>query len=113
MGAPASLEDFGDEEQVWPRDEPRRVREVQNHAVYAAMVETLDTSVGRILDRLDALDLAENTIVVFFSDNGGLSTAEGAPTSEPAATRRQGLALRGRHPGAADRALAGCCGCRR
>ncbi len=81
VGAPASLEDFGDEEQVWPRDEPRRVREVQNHAVYAAMVETLDTSVGRILDRLDALDLAENTIVVFFSDNGGLSTAEGAPTS--------------------------------
>ena len=81
VGAPADPEDFGDEEQVWPRDEPRRVREVQNHAVYAAMVETLDTSVGRILDRLDALDLAENTIVVFFSDNGGLSTAEGAPTS--------------------------------
>lgn len=78
---PADPADFGDEEQVWPRDEPRRVREVQNHAVYAAMVETLDTSVGRILDRLDALDLAENTIVVFFSDNGGLSTAEGAPTS--------------------------------
>ena len=74
-------DDFGEEEQVWPRDEPRRVREVQNHAVYAAMVETLDTSVGRLLDRLDALNLAENTIVVFFSDNGGLSTAEGSPTS--------------------------------
>ncbi|MDE2978122.1 MAG: sulfatase-like hydrolase/transferase, partial [Acidobacteriota bacterium] len=81
VGAPADPADFGDEEQVWPRDEPRRVREVQNHAVYAAMVETLDTSVGRVLDRLDALDLAENTIVVFFSDNGGLSTAEGSPTS--------------------------------
>ena len=80
-GAPADPDDFGDEEQVWPREEPRRVREVQNHAVYAAMVETLDASVGRILDRLDALDLAENTIVVFFSDNGGLSTAEGSPTS--------------------------------
>ncbi len=81
VGAPADPDDFGDEEQVWPRDEPRRVREVQNHAVYAAMVETLDTSVGRILDRLGALDLAGNTIVVFFSDNGGLSTAEGSPTS--------------------------------
>ncbi len=78
---PADPADFGEEEQVWPRDEPRRVREVQNHAVYAAMVETLDTSVGRILDRLDALELAGNTIVVFFSDNGGLSTAEGSPTS--------------------------------
>ncbi len=81
VGAPAAPADFGDEEQIWPRDEPRRVREVQNHAVYAAMVETLDASVGRILDRLDDLALAENTIVVFFSDNGGLSTAEGAPTS--------------------------------
>jgi len=81
VGAPASPDDFADEEQIWPRDEPRRVREVQNHAVYAAMVETLDASVGRILDRLDVLDLAENTIVVFFSDNGGLSTAEGSPTS--------------------------------
>ncbi|MYA08831.1 MAG: sulfatase [Holophagales bacterium] len=81
VGAPASPDYFGEEEQIWPRNEPRRVREVQNHAVYAAMVETLDTSVGRILDRLDALDLAENTIVVFFSDNGGLSTAEGSPTS--------------------------------
>ncbi len=80
-GSPANPDDFGDEEQVWPRDEPRRVREVQNHAVYAAMVETLDTSVGRVLDRLDSLDLAENTIVVFFSDNGGLSTADGRPTS--------------------------------
>ncbi len=81
LATPAHPDDFGEEEQIWPRDEPRRVREVQNHAVYAAMVETLDTSVGRILDRLDALDLAENTIVVFFSDNGGLSTAEGWPTS--------------------------------
>ncbi len=81
VNAPEDPDDFGEEEQIWPRDEPRRVREVQNHAVYAAMVETLDTSVGRILDRLDDLDLTENTIVVFFSDNGGLSTAEGSPTS--------------------------------
>ena len=81
VGARSNPEDFGHEEQIWPRDEPRRVREVQNHAVYAAMVEALDTSVGRILDHLDALDLTTNTIVVFFSDNGGLSTAEGSPTS--------------------------------
>ena len=47
-GAPVNLDDFGSEEQVWPRDEPRRVREVQNHAVYAAMIETLDRSVGRL-----------------------------------------------------------------
>lgn len=42
------------------------------NAVYAAMIEHVDQSVGRIMDKLDALGLAENTMVVFFSDNGGL-----------------------------------------
>ncbi len=41
------------------------------HPVYAAMVETLDDAVGTLLDALDELRLADNTIVVFFSDNGG------------------------------------------
>ena len=43
-----------------------------NNPIYAAMVEHLDTSVGRILSKLDDLGLADDTIVVFFSDNGGL-----------------------------------------
>ena len=43
-----------------------------NNPTYAAMVEHVDHSVGRILDKLDALDLTERTMVVFFSDNGGL-----------------------------------------
>jgi uncharacterized sulfatase len=38
---------------------------------YAAMVETLDHLVGQVLDTLDELDLAKNTLVVFTSDNGG------------------------------------------
>ncbi|MCD6338589.1 MAG: sulfatase, partial [Verrucomicrobia bacterium] len=38
---------------------------------YAAMVETLDANVGRILDKLDELGLRDNTIVIFTSDNGG------------------------------------------
>ncbi|MCK5693872.1 MAG: sulfatase [Bacteroidales bacterium] len=42
------------------------------NAVYAAMVEHVDNSVGRILQELKELELAENTLVVFFSDNGGL-----------------------------------------
>jgi len=42
------------------------------NAVYAAMIEHVDNSVGRILDELDALGLSENTLVVYFSDNGGL-----------------------------------------
>lgn len=57
-----------------------RQRTVQDHAVYAAMIENMDYNVGRILQKLADLGLAENTIVVFTSDNGGLSTAEGSPT---------------------------------
>ena len=59
----------------------RQARQVQEHAVYAAMIETMDRSVGQVLDALDRLGLAGNTAVFFMSDNGGLSTAEGAPTS--------------------------------
>jgi arylsulfatase A-like enzyme len=61
--------------------EPRRVRSVQCHPVYAAMVESMDTAFGRIVRKLDELGLAESTLVVFMSDNGGLSTSEGSPTS--------------------------------
>ena len=45
--------------------------------VYAGVIETLDDTVGRLLARLDALNLADHTIVVFTSDNGGLHVPEG------------------------------------
>jgi arylsulfatase A-like enzyme len=45
--------------------------------VYAALIETLDETVGRLLARLDALGLAGNTLVIFTSDNGGLHVPEG------------------------------------
>jgi len=73
--------EFAGEEQVWPTDRQRQVRILQKHPTYAAMVETMDTSVGRVLDKLEALGLTDNTVVVFMSDNGGLSTSEGSPTS--------------------------------
>lgn len=60
---------------------PRENRAVQEHAVYAAMVEAMDEAVGTVLDALDTHHLAEDTLVIFFSDNGGLSTSEGSPTS--------------------------------
>lgn len=63
------------------REEPREVRLVQEHAIYAAMVEAMDRAVGKILAKLDELDLAKNTLIIFTSDNGGLSTSEGSPTS--------------------------------
>ncbi len=51
-------------QRVNPNDE-------QRCPVYGAMVQSLDENVGRLLDTLDELKLAENTIIVFFSDNGG------------------------------------------
>ena len=60
---------------------PRKVRLTQDHAVYAGMVEAMDAAVGKVLATLDALGLATNTLVLFTSDNGGLSTSEGSPTS--------------------------------
>ena len=59
-----------------------QTRQRQDHAVYAAMVEAMDRSVGRVLDTLARLDLTRNTIVVFMSDNGGLSTVQNS-TSGP------------------------------
>ena len=44
----------------------------QNNATYAAMVESVDDGVGKVLAKLDALGLADRTVVVFTSDNGGL-----------------------------------------
>jgi arylsulfatase A-like enzyme len=46
-----------------------------NDPVYAAMVESVDESVGRIVAKLDELSLSENTVVFFFSDNGGYGPA--------------------------------------
>jgi arylsulfatase A len=41
-------------------------------ATYLAMINHLDNSVGRLLDKLEELDIADNTIVIFASDNGGV-----------------------------------------
>ncbi len=73
-------EQFAEEEQNFLTKRPRKVRVVQNHAVYGGMVEAMDQAVGKVLDKLDQLGLARNTAVFFTSDNGGLSTSEGSPT---------------------------------
>ncbi len=48
--------------------------------LYAAVVNTLDESVGRIVNKLETLGLAKDTIVIFTSDNGGLHVLEGGQT---------------------------------
>jgi len=50
-----------------------------NNPVQAAMVETLDKSVATLLDKLDELKLRDNTIVLFFGDNGHLGPKDSKP----------------------------------
>jgi arylsulfatase A-like enzyme/lysophospholipase L1-like esterase len=74
-------ERFGLKDEFIVRVDNKKTRASQSLPVYAAMIESMDHAVGKILDKLKASGLEKNTIVVFFSDNGGLSTSEGSPTS--------------------------------
>ena len=70
-----------DQHDIFGEEPPRKIRLTQDHAVYAGMVEAMDQAVGKVISKLDELELADNTLVIMTSDNGGLSTSEGSPTS--------------------------------
>lgn len=55
--------------------------EVEQH--YAAMIESMDRSLGRVLDALEQRGVAEETLVIFLSDNGGLSNHTRADDPDP------------------------------
>lgn len=52
-----------------------KIKQIQDNVHFAAMVESVDESVGRISATLDSLGIADNTIMIFYSDNGGMSAA--------------------------------------
>ncbi len=79
-----------------------KIKQHQDNVQFAAMVESLDESFGRVIAKLEALGLSENTIVIFTSDNGGMSAANFgrpdrivAPTALDAAFATSNLPLRG------------------
>lgn len=65
-------------------------RIIQSDPVYAAMIWNLDQNIGRLMDALSRVKKADNTLVIFTSDNGGLSTAEGSPTCNLPAAQGKG-----------------------
>ena len=66
---------------AWGQERGSKVRLVHSHPTYAAMIESMDSAVGMVLDELDRLNLSETTVVLFTSDNGGVATSEGHPTA--------------------------------
>ena len=46
--------------------------EYHNRPDYAGMIQSLDENIGKILDKIDSLNLSENTLIIFTSDNGGI-----------------------------------------
>jgi len=57
-----------------------KIKQHQDNVQFAAMVESVDESLGRVLAKLKSLGIDDNTIVILFSDNGGMSAANfGSP----------------------------------
>lgn len=57
------------------------VRQVQDHPIYAGMIETMDMAVGLVLEAIERAGIADHTVVIFTSDNGGVSAGDAKATS--------------------------------
>jgi arylsulfatase A-like enzyme len=67
-------------EMITVAEHDTRIRTNQSDPRYAAMVRSMDANVGRLLQKLEETGQADHTIIVFTSDNGGLTT-RGGPTA--------------------------------
>ncbi len=61
-------------------DRRQEVRQVQDHPVYAGMIAALDDAVGLALEALREAGVEDDTVVIFTSDNGGVSSGDGYAT---------------------------------
>ncbi|MEM7371716.1 MAG: sulfatase [Bacteroidota bacterium] len=50
-----------------------KIKQKQDNTEFAGMVESVDESLGRVLSKLEELGIEDNTIIIFFSDNGGMA----------------------------------------
>ncbi len=81
--------------ETWPLTEPEPARKPWEEAkhideawqnlrmeTYAAMVDNMDQNIGRVLDLLDELEIADNTLIMFLSDNGSCAETPGGNDPE-------------------------------
>ena len=71
-----------DDSHPWA-DNPRQDWEDLRMATYAAMIDRMDQGIGRIVTTLESLDILDNTLIIFLSDNGGCAEflAEDGPVN--------------------------------
>ncbi|MEO0471355.1 MAG: sulfatase, partial [Bacteroidota bacterium] len=62
-------------------DRRKAVRQHQDNPVYAGLVESMDESIGLVLEALERQGIVEETIIVFTSDNGGVSSGDAFSSS--------------------------------
>lgn len=65
-------------------------RIIQSDPTYAAMIYSLDLNIGRLIDQLEKDNKLEDTLIIFTSDNGGLSSSQGSPTCNYPAAEGKG-----------------------
>jgi arylsulfatase len=66
---------------AWKKDDPLRDWHAERMAVYAAQIASLDKSVGRVVEALREAKALDNTLILFFSDNGAALEGGLTPTS--------------------------------
>ncbi len=74
-------ERMGIAEQGFEVDRTLPVRQHQDNPIYAGLIKQMDDAVGIVLDRLEQEGIADNTLVIFTSDNGGVVSGDNYSTS--------------------------------
>ena len=70
-------------------------RVIQSDPKYAAMIFSIDENIGRLIKAVESVGKKDETIIIFYSDNGGLSTAEGSPTCNAPLSEGKGWMFEG------------------
>jgi arylsulfatase A-like enzyme len=74
----------------WPHQAPDEWMKRSKSGAFGAMVACLDDSIGKVIGHLDELGLADETLVIFMSDNGGDGSGSNAPLSGGKGNLREG-----------------------